>query len=728
MQGSGSGQTFDGSVEPGAYTLTATLVETEPAPEVSLSITPSLVVEEDPDASFTATLTVDGEVPEDGLAVYVDVKEVDELAWQFDTFSTEGLEFGPYSDPDNPGVFEFILYESTGSVTLDIFNDVLEEEPFTYNFELLPDVDSVDYVVNPDASTGSFELIDGIGGPGVGPDVGLSLDKTSVAEGEELTVTFHVDGEIPDGGLPIYVDGPAFALSEFVIFDENGDFAITTTGIAGDPAPDEDAGGFFVTLTEDDATITLSVFDDGPNEPSEDFTFELRNGEEYEVDPAASDVTITIDDTPAIPVVTMTLTELATEDASPEIKLTFNVDGEIPEGGLPVTFTGAAFFEPGLLDNNVGLVFDPPDGFLPIGFDGVNITGALLVPTVSLSGFLFDDIIEEAPQELSIDLLPSDDYVIGGDATVTVRIEDGDSVIPGSGPTVGLSVDKTELAEGEALMVTFDVDGAIPEGGLEVYVDGPASALGEFNIFNEDGTPAVVTTGIDGFPAPDNDAGGFFVTLTENQATMTLSVFDDGPNEGAESFTFELVDGEQYEVDPAAGEVGLEIDDGDEQTWFGSTGGDEFEAGLSPEGFNGSNDVAFGGAGDDLFDTSTGHGGNRLFGQSGDDTFFLGSNDNANGGADDDTFYFLGGDTVAKGGAGSDAFWVALGEQPGPGNSILDFEVGTDVIGVALGVEFDDLTLAQDEADTSVGHDGEELVKLLGVTAGDLTESDFALV
>ncbi|MEO1187040.1 MAG: hypothetical protein AAFX46_21250, partial [Cyanobacteria bacterium J06636_27] len=111
-------------------------------------------------------------------------------------------------------------------------------------------------------------------------------------------------------------------------------------------------------------------------------------------------------------------------------------------------------------------------------------------------------------------------------------------------------------------------EGEIPEGGLEVFVAGGPTALGEFNIFNEDGTPAIELEGINEFPIQGGDDGGFFVTLAENQASITLSVFDDGPTEGLETLTFELPNGEQYEVDSNAASVSLTINDGGEDAAF----------------------------------------------------------------------------------------------------------------------------------------------------------------
>ncbi|NEP19411.1 MAG: calcium-binding protein [Leptolyngbya sp. SIO4C1] len=311
VNASGDGvQLVDEGISPGEYTLQLSLdTEREAVPEVSLSITPEQVVEEDSDAAFTATFTVDGDVPtaefdadgnyvSGGLSVFLDVKEVNELGAQFEDFMLDNLQFGPFSDPAQPSVFEFILFEETSSISLTMFNDVFEEEPFTFNFELIGDQDGADYTVNPDASMGSFELIDGIGGPGVGPTVGLSVSETALEEGDSLTVNFTVDGEIPEGGVPVVVaSSTPGALGEFAIFDEAGNPAVEFEGIAGFPeAYDGQGGSFLVTLTDPNASLTLNVFDDGANEGVETLTFDILNGELYEPDPAASSVTFTLND------------------------------------------------------------------------------------------------------------------------------------------------------------------------------------------------------------------------------------------------------------------------------------------------------------------------------------------------------------------------------------------------------------------------------------------------
>ncbi|EHJ15020.1 Hemolysin-type calcium-binding region, partial [Crocosphaera watsonii WH 0003] len=286
----------------------------DPLPSVSFSITPDTVIENEPGAAFTGTFTVDGNIPtvtfdadgnyvSGGLSVFLDAKEIFELARQFDLFIETDLTIGS-SEPaaSQPNLFEFILFEETSDITITIFDDIVEEEPFTYNFELLEDQVGSDYIVNPDANTGSFVLEDGLpGGPGVGPDVGVSVTESELFEGEEFTVNFTVTGEaadIPSEENPLTVlvtsDTPA-SLGEFALFDENGTPLFSTEGIVGVPTPGDLLGSaFFVDLIAPTASLTLEVFEDGPGEGLETINFALANGEVYEVDPDNAGVTLTI--------------------------------------------------------------------------------------------------------------------------------------------------------------------------------------------------------------------------------------------------------------------------------------------------------------------------------------------------------------------------------------------------------------------------------------------------
>jgi serralysin len=197
----------------------------------------------------------------------------------------------------------------------------------------------------------------------------------------------------------------------------------------------------------------------------------------------------------------------------------------------------------------------------------------------------------------------------------------------------------------------------------------------------------------------------------------------------------------------------------------GSTpGADTIEAGVTP-GFDGVNDVVFSGAGDDTVDAplggvlasgnrvQAGGGADTIFvanndrvfggagadefdatdatgyrasGAAGDDIFFLGGEGRALGGDGDDKFYVQsGGDNLLSGGGGKDQFWIVNGELPGKPNTVLDFQIGTDVVGFfgasSLGITPSALKLNQVGADTAIVLGTETLATLKGIQASSLS-------
>ncbi len=131
----------------------------------------------------------------------------------------------------------------------------------------------------------------------------------------------------------------------------------------------------------------------------------------------------------------------------------------------------------------------------------------------------------------------------------------------------------------------------------------------------------------------------------------------------------------------------------------------------------GGNDTIFGGAGNDRIG---GKGGNdRLFGEAGDDRIYGDDGDDLiRGGLGNDV---LTGDDNS-GGSGSDTFVLALGEGT---DTITDFEVGIDFIGLADGLTFGSLSVTAQGTSTLISAGDETLAELLGVNG--LTESSFVL-
>jgi glycerophosphoryl diester phosphodiesterase len=141
----------------------------------------------------------------------------------------------------------------------------------------------------------------------------------------------------------------------------------------------------------------------------------------------------------------------------------------------------------------------------------------------------------------------------------------------------------------------------------------------------------------------------------------------------------------------------------------------------------GNGDRSFGGSGDDEIDATeaTGY---RISGGTGMDTFFLGADGRALGGEGNDMFYVQeGGGNILSGGAGADQFWIVNGDLPMTANTVADFQMGTDVLGISgqgAGFGFDNLTLTGD----SIMIGEKTIAMLTGVNTSSLTAADFAFM
>lgn len=142
--------------------------------------------------------------------------------------------------------------------------------------------------------------------------------------------------------------------------------------------------------------------------------------------------------------------------------------------------------------------------------------------------------------------------------------------------------------------------------------------------------------------------------------------------------------------------------------------------------FVNNNDSAFGGSGNDELEATymTNY---RLSGGTGHDIFYLGADGRAIGGDGSDKFYVQeGGGNLIAGGAGADQFWIANAELPDTANTIVDFQKGTDVIGV-MGISSNSLTLNVVNGSTEVGLLGEVIAIISGVT-GLSVSTDFSFM
>ncbi|MDY7020327.1 MAG: phytase, partial [Cyanobacteriota bacterium] len=154
---------------------------------------------------------------------------------------------------------------------------------------------------------------------------------------------------------------------------------------------------------------------------------------------------------------------------------------------------------------------------------------------------------------------------------------------------------------------------------------------------------------------------------------------------------------------------------------YGSFGDDVLRGDAntrSPGGSEGGDDTIFGGEGSDRIG---GKGGNdQLFGDADDDQLWGDDGDDLlRGGLGNDT---LTGDDFS-GGEGADTFILAVGEGT---DTITDFEVGIDLIGLANGLTFEQLSLTSQGQNTLVNFEEKTLAILERVDS--LSSTDFTLV
>ncbi|KKD36632.1 alkaline phosphatase [Limnoraphis robusta] len=164
--------------------------------------------------------------------------------------------------------------------------------------------------------------------------------------------------------------------------------------------------------------------------------------------------------------------------------------------------------------------------------------------------------------------------------------------------------------------------------------------------------------------------------------------------------------------DLAAGGLGDDI-------IYGEEGDDTLrgdENSRSPGGTVGGNDIIYGGLGDDQIGGKAGN--DQLFGDEGNDRIWGDDGDDLiDGGLGNDT---LTGDDFS-GGQGSDTFVLAVGEGI---DTIVDFEVGIDLLGLKGDLSADQLSISQVGSDTEVSFGSEILAILTGVNAAGLTADD----
>lgn len=374
-------------------------------------------------------------------------------------------------------------------------------------------------------------------------------DNTSL-----LTLVFSVEGEVPEDGLVVTVNSDIAFTDNFAGL---GLEPFSPGGEAVGAIVDEETGettGLQFRINQPNAVLNLPIKDDSITDEPYDATFSLESGENYNVsaDAGASTVTFydTLEQVPAAdvePEVSLSFDNTTLdESAGDSTTLTFSLSEPPPEDGLLVYVQGQTNEEGdsvggdladfSILDAEVdGGVFPAPN----FGANGFYFKILEQTATITTSAFADEEI--EGIEELNLSLQEAPGYTIAEDAgTGTLTIQDA----PDSQIQVGLVGGEPEVlveTEGTAAILNFNLSAPPPEEGLAITVS--SDSFSDF-------------TGSTG-----GEISSSTFNITEQNASITLPVINDGVDEGVEDITFTLEAGDGYQIADEANSATFTIAD-----------------------------------------------------------------------------------------------------------------------------------------------------------------------
>ncbi|MEA5543719.1 Ig-like domain-containing protein [Limnoraphis robusta CCNP1324] len=457
--------------------------------------------------------------------------------------------------------------------------------------------------------------------------IGITADPSILIEdeGSATTITFNVEGEIPDDGVVITLDNDIpFALGDFNIL-------IPPPEVTGGQIirGNADNSGFDFRILDNTATIILPIFDDDdlpPNDPNfnrnndigvEETTFFLVENDAYSIDANASQITLNLADTasqlnsppvadnddyttPFETVLTVNLTEgiisndidddgdeltatLITEPSNGS--LTFNPDGTF--NYTPnLDFTGSDSFTYQVNDGTdnsniatVNLTVGEAPNIPPVATDDNYTTPFETVLTVNLTEGIISNDIDDDGDELTatlitepsngsltfnldgtfnytpnLDFTGSDSFTYqvndGTDnsniATVNLTVEEPPNIPPNI-PTVSLTATPETLIETESTELTFNFELSEPpaqEGITVILESNTPQGFTQFDLSN------VNSSGIGNINdvSPNEDFFAFAITILEQNASISLPIFQDVLDEEEQVISFQLVESENYNL------------------------------------------------------------------------------------------------------------------------------------------------------------------------------------
>ena len=683
------------------------------APVVSITASESTLIET-AQTETTLTFNLSEAPPAEGLTIFVNSEDETTVGSPLSQFAVLEAEVTggsfPIPNGDSSGFF-FTVTEQTASITLSVFNEltVPNIDPLTVqeglvglNFALQP---LAGYTIDSDASEINFTIADN---PDSGIQVSLTGEPESLIESEgTLSVhNFSLSAPPPAEGLTVSVN--ASALSEFDLD------AIDVVGGTIAAVRDD---GFDFTITEQTATISLPVLDDGVAEGSETAIFTLIESDGYELNAAFNEATFTLADT------------LDQATVSEESELTGDEisNSTLPEANaLSLSADNSSVSISGLIGESFSDLPEDVDFFsfsLEAGQTvGLDIdTEEILPNTINFRQVVYPalaEILQKPDTELRL-------FDVDGNELATNR--------DGAAPNEDFSRDPYLEFTAETAGTYYVGVSQLGNRNYDPFVSRSGSGWTFPEVGVNNGFYELVATliesdqAIEGTQASDRlfgTAGNDTITAFASNDAVFGGEGNDTISGGSENDRLFGEDGNdtingESERDRIFGGAGDDIIDGGSENdrLFGDEGNDVLIGGSE-------RDALFGGVGMDIL--AGGSGRDRLFGNEERDILIGDMGDDfLGGGAGDDVLMGVTGRDTLEGGDGGDLFVFGVGDGT---DRVKDFEVGTDLIGLIEGeLTFADLTITQSGNRTLLGvaSSGEMLAILQGVQASALGKSDF---
>ena len=373
-------------------------------------------------SAITFVLNTEGPIPTEGVEVTLNADaNLADYIFTSSPFIRGGEVLGPVLDAEgNPSGIRLKITQNTTLLNVNVADKPFPETdgPEQVTFALDSNVANISAAA--DASTITFydTLADVPPPTTTDLTIGLTVENEALgeADGNRATLTFSLSEPPPSEGVLVYVNTSAKTAGESVngqTFNLLGQFDVFGAEISGGtfPIPDFASSGFYFNITEQTATISVAAFPDDVVEGLQAFQVALGGSADYQVDPAASGVTVTLADTAdSLPQISLNTepTVLIESEETASVH-TFTLSAPPPPEGLRVSVTVE-----GLEDFNLSSIATTGiEGDINVAeSDPPQLVFTVIQDTATITLPVADDGEVEGLETATFTLNPSDAYQI----------------------------------------------------------------------------------------------------------------------------------------------------------------------------------------------------------------------------------------------------------------------------------------------------------------------------